>query len=251
MHNIDIISSEKIKEIAKLHQKKYRDLKELYICEGTKILDELKTNDIEVKEIFVSSDYNTEEFKCPVYKVNENIMKRLCTTDSPCEILAVVKKKERKISEFKKLNKLILLDSVSDPGNLGTIIRSAAAFNIEGIILFGNCVDLYSSKVIRSCAGNFFKTPVICIKALNELKKVFEDYVFVATSLFESNNISLKECAKLGKYIVMFGSEATGLSKDLLNISNKNIKLPMEKNVESLNLSVSASIVLYELYTKN
>lgn len=251
MHSLDTVSSDRIKEITKLHLKKYRDLKGLYICEGAKILDELKTNDVEIKEIFVSSDYNTEEFKCPVYKVNENIMKKLCTTDSPCEILAVVKKKEREINEFKKLNKLILLDKISDPGNLGTIIRSAAAFNIDGIILFGNCVDLYSSKVIRSCAGNFFKTPVICIKDLNELKKAFEDYIFVSTSLSEKNNISLEECAKLGKYIVMLGSEAIGLSKDLLNISNKNIKLPMGKNVESLNLSVSASIILYELYTKS
>ena len=160
----------------------------------------------------------------------------------------VAKKKEINENDFLRLNKIALIDTISDPGNLGTIIRSAAAFGIEGIILFGNCVDLYSSKVIRSCTGNFLKTPILKIKNTEELKTKFKNHKLIATALSEKNNISLKECAKLEKYIIMLGSEAKGLCSDLINIADKNIRIEMDNNVESLNLSVCASIIFYELF---
>ena len=175
-------------------------------------------------------------------------MKKISTTDTTCEILTIAKKQERDITKFSNLKKLVLLDSISDPGNLGTIIRSATAFGIEGIILFGNCVDLYSPKVIRSTTGNFFKTPIINIKNKDEIKNLFKSHLKIATALSKENNISLKECAKIDKYIIMLGSEAKGLQEDLTNIADKNIRLEMINNVESLNLSVSASIIFYELF---
>ena len=247
MHNLETVSNNKIKEICKLHQKKYRDELCLYICEGSKIIEELYNTNADVKEVFVLKGTKTFDFKCPVYTVDENIMKKISTTDSPCEILAIVKKKEQSVNNFTKLKRIILLDSISDPGNLGTIIRSAAAFNIEGIILFGDCVDLYSTKVIRSSAGNYFKTPVINIKDIKELKEKFKNHTKIATVLSKTNNITIEECKKLDKYIIMFGSEAKGLSVYLTDIANKNIKINMAKDVESLNLSVTASIIMYEL----
>lgn len=247
MHNIETVSSNKIKEISKLHQKKYRDELGLYICEGSKIIEELYNTKAEVKEVFVLNGNKTFDFKCPIYTVDESIMKKISTTDTPCEVLAIVKKKEQVINNFIKLKKIILLDSISDPGNLGTIIRSAAAFNIEGIILFGNCVDLYSTKVIRSAAGNYFKTPIISIKDINELKEKFNNHTLITTALSKENNISINECKKFEKYIIMFGNEAKGLSSDLIKLSKKNIKIDMAKDVESLNLSVTASIIMYEL----
>ena len=144
-------------------------------------------------------------------------------------------------------NKLALFENISDPGNLGTIIRSASAFGIEGIILFKDCVDLYSPKVIRSCAGNFFKTPIAEIKNINELKTNLKNHKFISTSISKKNNISLKECSKINKFVIMFGSEANGLSKELTELSDRNIKLEMKNNVESLNLAVSASIIFYEI----
>ncbi len=247
MHNIETVSNNKIKEICKLHLKKYREEAGLYICEGGKIIEELYNTKIDVKEIFVLKGIKVPDFKCPIYIIDENIMKKISTTDTPCEILAIVKKKEQPLDKFTKLNRIILIDSISDPGNLGTIIRSAAAFNVEGIILFGNCVDLYSTKVIRSAAGNFYKTPVIQIKSINDIKENFKNHTLIATALSKENNISIQECKKLDKYIIMFGSEANGLSSDLTRISNKNIKINMSKDVESLNLSVTASIIMYEL----
>ena len=175
-------------------------------------------------------------------------MKKISTTSSTCEILEKKKKKEYNINDFKNKNKLILLDSISDPGNLGTIIRSASAFGIEGIVLYKDCVDMYSSKVIRSSAGNFFKTPIIEVKDIEDFNQNFKDFKKISTALYEKNTISINECKNIKKYIIMFGSEANGLSTELIKIADKNIILKMKNNVESLNLSVCASIIMYELY---
>ena len=189
--------------------------------------------------------FDTEKYTVKI--IDESIMKKISTTSSTCEILAVAKKKEYNINDFIKKNKLILLDSISDPGNLGTIIRSASAFGIDGIILYKDCVDMYSSKVIRSAAGNFFKIPIIIIKNTEEIKNNFKDFNKIATALYEKNTNSIEECKNIKKYIIMFGSEANGLSNELINIADKNIILKMNNNVESLNLSVSASIIMYNL----
>ncbi len=247
MCSVNTISNNKIKEIVKLHQKKYREETGLFIAEGYKILEELININAEIKEIYTLKEIKINTKSLPVQIIDEAIMKKISTTDTPCEVLTVAKIINHKIGEFKNSNKILLLENISDPGNLGTIIRSSAAFGIQGIILFGNCVELYSPKVIRSTAGNFFKVPIINIKSTEELNKYFPSHIKIATSLSKANNISLKEAAKLNKYIIMFGSEAKGLSKELTQISDKNIKLEMKNNVESLNLSVSASIVLYEL----
>ena len=247
MSSINAIPKNKIKEIVKLHQKKYRDELGLFIVEGIKAVEELIKNNIDIKEIYSLKAFETEKYT--VKTIDESIMKKISTTSSTCEILAVAKKKEYKINDFIKKNKLILLDSISDPGNLGTIIRSASAFGIDGIILYKDCVDMYSSKVIRSAAGNFFKIPIIIIKNTEEIKNNFKDFNKIATALYEKNTNSIEECKNIKKYIIMFGSEANGLSNELINIADKNIILKMNNNVESLNLSVSASIIMYELFT--
>lgn len=247
MHPIENISNNKVKEITKLHQKKYREETSLFLVEGQKAVQELIDTNIEIVEIYATKELRAN-YK---YKlIDESTMKKISTTSSTCEVLAIAKKRKVEKETFKNLNKIVLLDSISDPGNLGTIIRSATAFGIDGIILFSDCVELYSPKVIRSTAGNFFKIPIINIKNKSELKELLPTHTLVATALSKENNISIKECKQFDKYILMFGSEATGLCKELINIADKNIKLEMTNNVESLNLSVSASIVLYELFTK-
>ena len=250
MHSISKLSNNRIKEITKLHQKKYRDELGLFIAEGEKILEELVNANAEIIEIIALKD---KKLNCSIKNikyVDENIMKKIATTSSVCEVLTIAKKRELSVLDITKKNKLVLLDSISDPGNLGTIIRSACAFGIEGIILYGDCVDLYSPKVIRSCTGNFFKIPIIQIHKLEELNKNLKSHTKIATSLSKENNIEIKACKDFEKFIIMFGSEAKGLCKELTNITEKNIKIDMKNNVESLNLAISASIIFYELSKK-
>lgn len=247
MHSVKNLSINKIKEIVKLHQKKYRDESGLFIAEGQKALEEIINSKIELVEVYATDKFQNN-IDVPITIISENEMKKISTTSSPCEVLTIAKKREYSINQITSKNKIILLDSISDPGNLGTIIRSAAAFDIDGIILYGDCVELYSPKVIRSTTGNLFKTPVISIRNIDDINKYFNNHKIIATALSEKNNISLKEAANIEKYIIMFGSEANGLKKELIGISDKNIHLEMKKNVESLNLSVSASIIMYELF---
>lgn len=248
MHSINTVTANKIKEIVKLHQKKYRDETGLFIAEGIKTLKEFISANIEIKEIYSLKEINNLDTDIQITLIDEKTMKKISTTESACEVLTVAKKRKPDIKKFRNYKRLILLDGISDPGNLGTIIRSAAAFNVDGIILYGNCTDEYSSKVIRSSAGNFFKTPVIAIKSFDEIKENFPNHTLIGTSLKKENNIEIADCNKYQKYIIMFGSEANGLSPEPVKSATKNIRLEMSKDVESLNLSVSVSIILYELF---
>ncbi len=245
--HLESLSNNKIKEIKKLHLKKYRDEYNLFIAEGKKALEDIIHSSVEIIAVYAIKEVS---YKNAVY-ISEDDMKKISTTSSPCEVLTIAKKKVYDINSFEKLNSVVLIDSVSDPGNLGTIIRSACAFGMDGIVLFSDCTDMYSSKVIRSAVGNFFKIPIIQLKEICEIKKYFKSHKIISTSLSKNNNITLKNCSKLDKKIIMFGSEANGLSKELESLSDYNIKLDMQNNVESLNLAVCASIVMYEIFDNN
>lgn len=247
MHSVNSLSNNKIKEIIKLHQKKYRDEFGLFIAEGKNAFEEVLKENIEIVDIYALETFSQNIKTAKTKVITEEEMKKISTTASICEVLVIGKQKPLK-ADTKKLNKIILLDTISDPGNLGTIIRSAAAFNIDAIILFGDSTELYSPKVIRSSAGNFFKIPIIKIKTINELENNFPSHILISTDLKKANNITIKEIKELPKKILMFGSESQGLSKKLSNLANKNFILNMGKNVESLNLAVSASIIMYELF---
>ena len=125
MHSISDISANKIKEITKLHQKKYRDESGLFIAEGKKALEEFLTSDVEIVEIYALKGLENVNSKLPVKIIDEKSMKKISTTSSVCEVLTVAKKKIIDLKKFQTYKKIVLLDEISDPGNLGTIIRSA------------------------------------------------------------------------------------------------------------------------------
>ena len=244
MIEITSISNNIVKETTKLHIKKYRN--EYIIVEGKKAVDGAMEADLKIQHIFSANKdllKNYENFK--TYLTNEKVMEKISTTESPASILAVVKKPKNDIEGFKKFKKIALLDNIKDAGNLGTIIRSASAFNIEGIMLYGECTDEFSPKTIRSAAGNIFKIPIIhcTTEKLQEFKKTHKMIATVVNSPNDIQNFDSTE-----PFIIMFGSEADGLCSELLTFCNISYTIPMKKNVESLNLAVSAGIVLYEIF---
>lgn len=243
MLEITSVQNPLIKEIVKLHQKKYRE--EFIIVEGKKALQGAKEAGLEIKYVFSCDDTLLSEYKNGAYLVNEKVMEKISTTESAPNIMGVVKKPEYKIQNFKNFKKIILLDSIKDSGNLGTIIRTAAAFNIDGIMLFGDCTDEFSPKTIRSAAGNIFKVPIVHapLEQLKEFKKTHK----MLTTVVNSKNSTASLRAET-PVIIMFGSEAQGLCKELLTLSDISYTIPMKEGVESLNLAVSAGIILYEMY---
>lgn len=249
MEEITSVNNSKIKEIVKLHQKKYRDESNFFLVEGAKAIEEINNAKIEIEQIFVLKN-SSWKLKFPENKVtvvNEAVMKKLSTTESIAEIITLAFKPKTDLVNVKKAKKIALFENIKDAGNLGTIIRSAAAFEVEAILLFGDTVDIYNPKVIRSSASNFFKLPILKISDINVLKTELKDFKIISTGLKSKNNITFNDIKLFDKSLIMFGSEADGLSNELLKLADYNLILDINKNVESLNLAVASSIIFYEL----
>ena len=160
--------------------------------------------------------------------------------------MAVVYKKEEKEDLGEKI---LILDNIQDPGNLGTIIRSAVAFNIDTIVLSNDTVDLYNPKVVRANQGMMFHINILrrnTIKFINELKN--KDYKIVGTKVTNGHNV--KEASIYSHFALVIGNEGKGISKDIEELCDEYLYIKMNEQCESLNASVAASILLYEIDSK-
>lgn len=249
MQEITSVNNDLVKETVKLQQKKYRDKENKFLLEGRKCVEEGFNAGLKIETIFVLKE-KADQYDFPDDKMiltSVAVLKKISTTDSAPEIVAVAQKKDYSISDLKNSKKVVLLENVKDLGNLGTILRTSVAFGADAVVLYGKeCADLYNPKCVRSTVGNLWKIPVVYISDFEELKRVFADYDRVAT-LPRATHF-LKNCKIDEKAVVMFGSEADGLSDELVKFSTKSVKIEMSPVVESLNLSVSCAVVLYELF---
>lgn len=235
---ITSLSNDKVKYWVKLQDKKFRDEEGLFIVEGDHLVNEAIKNGL-AKEIITLNDFTNF---ITTYKVTEEIMKKISKQKSISSIAAVCFKiKEKEIG-----SKVICLDNIQDPGNLGTIIRSAVAFNIDTIILNDKSVDLYNDKVIRSCEGMLFNVNVIRTNLVETLKTLKENgYKVIGTSV--KNNNLLKNVETTDKYAIILGNEGNGMSKEIDELCDDYIYIKMNESCESLNVAVASSIIMYEL----
>ena len=257
MSNTEItsVNNETVKEVVRLQQKKYRDESKKFLLEGFKPIEEAYLTNIEIEQVFVLKE-KAEKYDFIKEKITEGnfilttepVLKKISTTDSAPEAVAIAKQKTFTIDDIKSAKKVVLLENIKDLGNLGTILRTAKAFSQDAVILFGDTVDLYNPKGVRSAVGNLWKIPVVQIKDLAALKSSFKDFERVATLPKADDTTFLKEFNTTSPYLIMFGSEAEGLSQDLIDFSTKKTTIEMDKAVESLNLSISVGVVLYKTY---
>lgn len=247
---ITSVNNELVKETVKLQQKKYRDQEKKFLLEGFKPIEEAHLAKIEIEKVFVHKDkaakYDFLKEKCIL--TTEPVLKKISTTDTAPDAVAIAKQKIYTINDIKTAKKIVLLENIKDLGNLGTILRTAKAFSQDAIILFGDTVDLYNPKCVRAAVGNLWKIPVIQIKDFAILETQFCNFEKIATLPKSDQTILLKNIKIVPPYLVMFGSEADGLSEELINFSTQKVTIEMNKNVESLNLSVSVGVVLYKLF---
>lgn len=235
---ITSVENKKIKEIAKLNNRKYRKETGLFIVEGEHLVEEAdKYNLLERVYSLNETSYPNSEV------VSENVMRKLSNLDTIPNIIGVCKFKEEKEIG----NKLLILDDVQDPGNLGTIIRSAVAFDIDTIVLSKETVDLYNPKVIRATQGMIFNMNIITrdlVSFIFDLKD--NNYKIYSTNVVNGKEIKMLE--KQTKYAIIMGSEGQGVKKEIEDMSDENIYIKMNPLCESLNVGVATSIILYELY---
>ncbi|MEI8389290.1 MAG: RNA methyltransferase [bacterium] len=257
MQEITSLQNPIIKETTALHQKKCRTESGMFLIEGLKGVNEALNSGLEIKYIFVNRSSKINFLNFPeekLYFADEKILKKISTTETPPEIVAVANQKKFVLKDlFKEKNPLILvLENIKDAGNLGTIIRTAKASNISGIILTGECIDIYNPKVVRSSATNLWKIPVVFFKETGIIRKELENFghfQFLATKIKNDTKQSLyHEIDYKQATIVFFGSEAEGISDILSSQADEFVKIPMNEAVESLNLSISAGIIMYEAF---
>lgn len=260
--NINYIQSSHnniIKGIKALHLKKNRDSEGLYFVEGIRFVKDAIDNGQDIVKVIISDKLESlnggKELIDRVtaicnecYFVNDKLFKEISDTQTPQGILAVLKKKEFVLDNIvKQGTSVVILDSLQDPGNVGTIIRTSDAANVSAVIMTKGCVDLYSPKVLRSTMGSVFHMPIFEGANINEiivtLKKA--GYKIIASHLRGQSNYYDEDLT--GKIAIIVGNEANGISDETAELSDKLVKIPMPGRAESLNASVAASIMIYEI----
>ena len=237
---ITSLNNEHIKELNKLKEKKERDKTNTFLIEGKHLVDEaLKYNLIEELIMLEGITFNTNIKKTYVSK---DVMKKLSSMESYPNVIGVCKK----INNNEIGKKILLLEDIQDPGNLGTIIRSSSAFNIDTIILSPRTVDLYNQKVIRATQGMLFTSNIIIEEPQKIIEKLKEEnYKILGTKV--DGGINIKEIQKPDKFVLIIGNEGQGMSEKISNLCDEYLYIKMNNKVESLNASVAAAILLYEL----
>ena len=254
-------------EISSKNNSKLKELKRLIkerndylLIEGMKLFVEAVKSKIQIEKIYIDKN-NIDSLSrvypgyksCEIVFVSNELLSESYTTESmPGRenlILALAKKPKWEITSLFKLKKnIIFLENPQDPGNLGMILRSALAFNAGGVCLSEHSVDVFNTKVIRASAGAVFRMPVFITDNINSFYKQAKEYGYKIIATQVNAKKSLEKLKLDSPLIFLFGNEGSGLSIKMVNLSDEIIKIPHSDKVESLNLGVSVSLILWELF---
>lgn len=264
----EIINSEqnkRIKSLKKLYNKRTRRNKGKFILEGYRIIEEALKSMIVFDNIYMTPDFfQSKQGQSIVFEfekkysskniimVEDKILNMIADTHSPQGIIGTVNEREYLLDEvFMNKGTLLLLDRIQDPGNMGTIIRTAVAAGIDGIIVLKGSVDIYNLKVLRSTMGAIFKIPLIQDLELEDFLDLFtnSEYKLVSTDLSADKYYYQLDFPH--SVIIAIGNEANGLQEELLAKSDYRIKIPIIGEIESLNAAIAAGIILYKVIENN
>jgi TrmH family RNA methyltransferase len=254
---MEIISSDqniRIKNLVKLQEKSRERKKQgLFVIDGLREINEALKGGLIIEEVFVCPDIVGENFSdfsdVKTSYVSESVYKKISYKEKPAGVLAVAKPKVLELESLKmrKNPLLVILEAVEKPGNLGAIVRSAYAAGVDAIILNDDQTDIYNPNVIRASEGLIFRLPVIICNRENAIKFLSKQKIKVfAAALVGAKNyvdVSLTKGSA-----ILLGTEATGLSQEWLEASDEIIKIPMKAGIDSLNVSVSAAILIFEAW---
>lgn len=241
---ITSVNNNKIKDINKLKDKKYRDSSNSFLVEGEHLVIEAYREDL-IKELIVLDDSDFILDGIPTIKVSSEVMKKLSSMDSYPSVIGVA----NKIKEKELGDSILMLDDIQDPGNLGTIIRSSAAFGIDTIVVSPKTVDIYNIKVLRATQGMLFHINIIVRELDSFITKLKQDnYKIYGTKV--DKGINIKDISINNKYALVMGNEGKGISDNVSKLCDEYLYIKMNDNVESLNVGVATSILLYEIYNK-
>lgn len=253
MNKITSKDNKLFKLFKSLNTKKNRDKNSLFILEGKKLFLEVLNEKVELKYLILNENFDfygflkeknlkLENFKFEIFSISDKLFSEITDMTNSEGIISVCEYlKEKEISS----ENILLLDNVSDPGNFGTIIRTANAFGIKDILVL-NSVDKYNPKILRATMGAIFRTNIKKVN-LEKIKELKESYNIISTTLNE-NSKDLEEFSFRGKNIIVMGNEANGVSREILELSDEYLKISMKSEMESLNVAVASSILMYKIF---
>jgi len=235
-----------VKHIKRLGgEREYRNANGEFVCDGIRCLREAVACESTITAVFATSDKLVAEFSgLPVRIVSEDILQSVSPLKSSQDVLFSCAISTQLAVNVTKRN--IVLDGLQDPGNVGTIIRSAAAFGFDSVILVGACADLYNPKTVRATMGAIFRQNVVRV-TLDELSELVNSGLALCGAALDDEAPSLKTVDLSGGSVAI-GSEGAGLSPEVLALCKSKVFIPMEPDTESLNAAIAASIIMWEAY---
>ena len=243
---ITSLDNKKIKKYLSLKNSKDRKKEGLFLVEGMHLCMEAKKYGVLLDILLLDGEELEFSYDKEITYVNENILKKISMLTNYSIVIGICKMIEK--NEIKG-NHLLILDDVQDPGNVGTIIRSSKAFNVDTIILSTNSVDIYNDKVLRSTQGMIFDMNIIYADLENILPLLKKDgYLILGTDV--KTGIDVRDI-NISKYALIMGNEGHGVSEKIKELCDKNLYIKMNNTCESLNVAVATSILLYELNRGN
>lgn len=244
---ITSVQNTMIKNIKRLHKKKYREQSNQFLVEGHHLVNEAHLSDFTIDKIILREDVDLPDWVTEedIVNVTSEVFQTITQTETPQGIAAVVNKYE---FARNKSGHVLLLDAIQDPGNLGTMIRTAEAAGFTRVVLGKGTVDPYNDKVLRSTQGSIFYMPIIQTDLSDEISKLkANDYEVWAATLEDSVVYHKEEVKSLVALII--GNEGAGISEEIVSQADKNIKIPIYGQTESLNAGIASGILMYYLQT--
>lgn len=251
---IDSTSNKIVKHTKKLLERSGRKEHMQFVIEGKRLVCDAAQNGADIEYILCEqgTDISMPDGIC-TYELSHKAFSALKTTVNSQGVLAVVNMPERGSFDIADSNKClyIYLDGIADPGNMGTIIRTADACGADGVVLSENCVDIYNPKVVRSTMASIFNVPVYFDNAGRDyLKKMRESGVKIISGSLQGNK-SIYDIDFKTKCAVVVGNEANGITDDVINLSTELVKIPIIGKAESLNAAVACAVMSYERLRQN
>lgn len=249
--NITSLQNPRLRELRKLKERKYRERTGTFLIEGQRFLKEALRQQVEIDCVIVQDEILLEgldlKSECEILIVPPDLMKDLAGTVTPQGILAQTRIPAPSSDAFEKTSGLWLyLDEIRDPGNLGTIIRTAHAFGLDGLILSKGCADPYQEKVLRSTMGSIFQVPLMLNQDTAWLNQRLTQGATLYLADFQ-DAVELPAVDPSGASIVVIGNEAHGVSDTIRALPHVTVRIPMPGGAESLNAAVAAALMMYDL----
>jgi RNA methyltransferase, TrmH family len=243
-----------VKQLKKLHRAKERHEQQLFLLEGTHLLEAACLTGRSLDTVCYTSDWQlhhptlwqqVEQRSRRVELVSHDVLKAIATTVEPDGIIATLERASTPTPQFTSLG--LVLQTIQDPGNLGTIIRTAAAASAEGILLSADCVDLDHPKVLRASAGQWFQMPMTTSSTLAESLHHYQQQGMQLIATLPTATQTYWQIDLQKPTLLLLGNEGAGLSSEIAALADHQVNIPLSPGVESLNVAIAAALMLYEV----